>query len=118
MTWRTLRAVLLTMLLLALPEHVSLKTPTETFTATHDVALRDGLLWWRRPGRPWSLLPPDGLPAPRGRLEALKELTVDLPALPRPFRRPARIESISADGDNLIAIGPDGAVYYAKLSTL
>lgn len=114
----TLRAVLLMLLLLALPERVTLKTPTETFTATHEVALRDGLLWWRRHGNAWSLLPPDGLPAPRGRLEALKELTAELPALPRPFRRPERIEAISADGNNLIAIGPGGAVYYAKLSTL
>lgn len=106
------------MLLLALPERVTLKTPTQTFTATHEVVVENGKLWWRRHGQPWSLLPPDGLPAPRGRLEALKELTIDLPALPKPFRRPVRIEALSADGDNLIAIGAGGTVYYAKLSTL
>jgi hypothetical protein len=110
--------VLLMMLLLALPEQVTLKTPTQTFTATHEIAVRDGHLWWRRHGQPWTLLPPDGLPLPRGRLEALKELTADLPAAPKPFRRPERITAISADGDNLIAIGPAGTVYYAKLSTL
>ncbi|MDP1830030.1 MAG: hypothetical protein Q8L48_42600 [Archangium sp.] len=110
--------MLLMMLLLALPEQIALKTPAETFTATHEVALRDGRLWWRKHGAAWTLLQPDGLPAPRGRLEALKELTADLPAAPKPFRRPERIESISADGDNLIAIGPGGTVYYAKLSTL
>lgn len=111
--------MLLSLLLIAsLPEHVSLKTPTETFTATHEVALRDGIIWWRKLGADWSILPPDGLPAPRGRLEALKELTATLPAAPRPFHRPERIDALSADGDNLIAVAPDGAVYYAKLSTL
>ena len=93
------------MLLLALPERVVVKTPTDSFTATHEVALRDGHLWWRKLGDPWTLLPPDGLPAPRS-----KHL--------KAFRKPERVESLSADGDNLIAIGPDGTVYYAKLSTL
>jgi len=114
----TLPRVLTLLLLLALPEQLTLKTPTQTFTTTHEVALHDGRLWWRRLGGKWTLLPPDGLPAPRGRLEALKELAADLPVLPAPFRRPERIEAISADGDNLIAIGPGGTVYYAKLSTL
>jgi hypothetical protein len=63
-------------------------------------------------------VPPDGLPAPRGRLEALKELTESLPAAAPPFRRPERLVALSADGDNLVGIGPDDTVYYAKLSTL
>jgi hypothetical protein len=92
------------LLLAALPERVTLKTPTESFTATHDVALRDGHLWWRKHGETaWAMLPPDGLPASKSR---------------KAFHRPEKVESISADGDNLIAIGPGGAVYYAKLSTL
>lgn len=103
------------LLLLALPEQITLKTPTQTFTSTHEIALNEGRLWWRRPGARWTLLPPDGLPAPSGRLEALKELA---PSLPSAFHRPEQIDAISADGDNLIAIGPDGTVYYAKLTTL
>ena len=103
------------LVLLALPERVTLKTPTETFTATHEIVVHDGHLWWRRHGERWTLLPPDGLPAPRGRLEALKE---ELPVAVKLFRRPERVEQLSADGDNLIAIGNDGTLYYAKLSTL
>ena len=103
---------LLTVFLLALPDQVPLKTPTETFTATHDIALRDGVLWWRPLGAAWSLLPPDGLPLARGKHEALQQL------LPGAFQRPARVEQLSADGDNLIATSPEGTVYYVKLSTL
>lgn len=51
------------LVLLALPERVTLKTPTETFTATHELAVREGRLWWRRHGQRWALLPPDGVPA-------------------------------------------------------
>lgn len=109
--------MLLTLVLLALPDHVVLETPTEDFTATHEVAIRDGRLWWRRGGEPWALVPPDGLPAPRGRLEALKELVPPSP-LVRAFVRPERVVALSADGDNLVALGPDGAVFYTKLSTL
>lgn len=105
--------------LASLPERIVIDTPTAAAAATHDVAVHDGLLWWRKHGATaWSLIPPDGLPAPRGRLESLKELTQDLPLAPAPFRRPARIERISADGDNLVAVSPDGRVYYVKLSTL
>ena len=96
--------VLTLLLLLALPEQITLKTPTEAFTASHDLALVDGKLWWRKHGEAWALLPPEGLPAPKGK--------------PRAFHRVERVVSISADGDNLIAIGPDATVYYAKLSTL
>lgn len=104
----------------ALPDAIVLKTPTETFTASHDLALRDGRIWWRpRDGKSaWSLLPPDGLPAPRGRLEALKEAVQDLPVDVPVFKRPERVVALSADGDNLVAISSDERVYYAKLSTL
>lgn len=102
----------------ALPDTIVLKTPTETFTATHDLALRDGRIWWRRRGGTWALLPPDGLPAARGRLEALKELAQDLPVAVPTFRKPTRVVALSADGDNLVAISDDARVYYAKLSSL
>ncbi|MFO0599707.1 MAG: hypothetical protein U0228_30650 [Myxococcaceae bacterium] len=94
--------------------------PTFARAAKYDVAIADGKLLWRArtDGAGWQLLPPDGLPAPRGRLEALKELTADLPVGPPPFRRPVRVEALSADGDNLVAMTADGAVYYTKLSTL
>lgn len=104
----------------ALPDVIVFKTPTETFTTTHDLALRDGRIWWRphEGQRAWSLLPPDGLPAPRGRLEALKELAQDLPLELPAFQRPERVVALSADGDNLVAVSSDERVYYAKLSTL
>jgi hypothetical protein len=111
-------SLLLALSLSALPDAVLIDTPTEATTSTHDIAVRDGILWWRKHGQPWSILPPDGLPAPRGRIEALKELTADVPLAPLPFRRPTSIERISADGDNLIAVSPEGRVYYVKLSTL
>ncbi len=103
----------------ALPSQVDLKTETATFSAAHEVALDEGRLWWRPRGtRTWSLLPPDGLPAPRGRLEALKELVADLPLAPAAFSRPARIVRLAADGDNLLAVDDNGIGYYTKLSTL
>jgi hypothetical protein len=107
------------LVLAALPERVDLKSETAAFTATHDVALDDGRLWWRPRGTSeWRLLPPDGLPAPKGRLEALKELASDLPLAPAPFTRPRRIVRLSADGDNLLAVSDEGVAYYTKLSTL
>jgi len=103
----------------ALPSQVDLKTETATFSAAHEVALDEGRLWWRPRGtQRWSLLPPDGLPAPRGRLEALKELVADLPLAPAVFARPARIVRLAADGDNLLAVDDNGIGYYTKLSTL
>ncbi|MFT3711659.1 MAG: hypothetical protein QM817_28815 [Archangium sp.] len=111
-------ALVISLYVAGLPDAVIIDTPTEATTSTHDIAVRDGILWWRKHGQPWTILPPDGLPAPRGRLEALKELTSDVPLAPMPFRRPTSIERISADGDNLIAVSPEGRVYYVKLSTL
>ncbi|MBL8909543.1 MAG: hypothetical protein JNM17_02460 [Archangium sp.] len=105
--------------LTSLPDRIVIDSPTAAMTSTHDIAVLDGALWWRRHGQErWTLIPPDGLPAPRGRLESLKELAADVPLVPAPFRRPKRIERISADGDNLIAVSNDGRVYYVKLSTL
>lgn len=103
----------------ALPAQVDFKTETATFSASHEVALDEGRLWWRARGtQAWSLLPPDGLPAPRGRLEVLKELVADLPLAPATFVRPARLVRLAADGDNLLAVGDNGVGYYTKLSTL
>lgn len=102
----------------ALPERVFLKTPTRSFTATHQLALEDGRLWWKAEGeRDWRLIPPDGLPIGRGRLEALKEL-VDLPGVAEPFVRPRRLTSLSADGENVIVVSDEGHVFYAKLPGL
>lgn len=103
----------------ALPTQVDFKSETATFSAAHEVALDEGRLWWRARGtQAWSLLPPDGLPAPRGRLEALKELVADLPLAPAAFVRPNRLVRLAADGDNLLAVGDNGVGYYTKLSTL
>lgn len=104
----------------ALPQgELTLKSETATFGARWDVALEDGRLYWRPRGTSsWTLMPPDGLPAPAGRLEALKELAADLPLAPEPFIRPARLVRLSADGDNLLAVSDTGVGYYTKLSTL
>lgn len=102
--------MLLTLLLLALPERVTHKTLTQSFTASHEIVVHEGKLWWRKPGETWALIPPDGLPiaTPSKKFGAARS----------PFTRPSRIESISADGDNLVALGPDGLVYYTKLAKL
>jgi hypothetical protein len=86
---------------------VYLKTPAETFTHEWYVALRAGRLWIRpnveTTGRdePWRLLAPDGF-ARHGKR-----------ALDGP---PPALREISADGDNLAAVGEDGLVYYMKFS--
>jgi hypothetical protein len=52
------------------------------------------------PSGPWRILPPDGLPRN-------DERDLDGP--------PPVVRAISADGDNLVALGDDGLVYYMKL---
>ena len=99
-----------------LPDQVSLKTPTRSFTTRYDLALEGGRIWRKPRGHgEWLMLPPDGLPASKGRLEALKD---ERPLTPVTFSRPTKLVSISADGDNLIAVSDQRRVYYAKLSTL
>ncbi|MFZ5441126.1 MAG: hypothetical protein ACOZQL_14045 [Myxococcota bacterium] len=94
--------MLLALVLLALPDHVPLKTPTESFTAAYELAVREGRLWWRKPGEAWVRVPPDGLPV----------------SSEKSFHAPERVVALTADGDNLVALGPAGEVFYAKLSTL
>jgi hypothetical protein len=106
--------------LAVLPERVDVKTSTASFAAKHELAVHEGRIWWRDlPGgaaRTWVLLPPDGLPVGHGgRLEKLKKAAGLSSSR---FEPPARIDAISADGDNLVAWGPSGRVYYAKLDTL
>ena len=102
----------------ALPERILLKTPTRSFTSTHQLALEDGRLWWKAEGeKAWSLVAPDGLPIAHGRLESLKEL-IDLPGVVEPFVRPRRLSSLTADGENVIAVSDEGHVFYAKLPAL
>ncbi len=120
-------SALLALLLLAppaLPERIAIKTPTRSFTASHDLALADGRLWWRpnpeTTGRKeaWAMVPPDGLPIGSGRLEAVKELIADVTGLGDAFVRPTKLVELTADGDNLIVVSDDGLVYYAKLPGL
>ena len=100
------------------PERIFVKSSTRSFTSTHQLALEEGRLWWKPEGeKAWSLVPPDGLPIGHGRLEALKEL-IDLPGVTEPFVRPRRLTSLTADGENVIAISDEGLVYYAKLPAL
>lgn len=91
--------------LAVLPTQVDLKTPEVTFTASVDLALHEGKLWWRARGTTsWALFAPDGLPHPTSRKE-------------RQVEPPARLTGLSADGDNVVVWGADGRVFYAKLST-
>ena len=99
-----------------LPQQIYLKTATESFTHEYYIALREERLWIRRiDGAPiswhlndseqpckneWHLIPPSGLP-PRSWLWGKDD--------------PIRLRSISADGDNLIAVDYNGQVYYTKL---
>lgn len=113
--------IVLSLCLLAAPEVQSapwLKTPERTFGARHAIEVRDGGLSWKPLGRDggYEPLPPDGLPGPTGRVAAIKELAADLGA-DKGFVRPTAIASVSADGDNLLAISTSRRGYYAKLST-
>ncbi len=103
-----------------LPDTLFFKTPERTFSEKFDIALVDGRLWWKprdKRADAWARIPPDGLPMPKGRLEAIKELTQDLPLAPQPFVRPTKLVSISADGDNLVALSSESAFFYTKLSS-
>jgi hypothetical protein len=97
------------------PQPIVFKRPTMTFSTSWEIAIIDGRIWRGPLGEnALTLLPPDGLPAPKGRLEAWKELV----PLTRAFVFPTKILELSADGENLVAIGDDGRVYYTKLGTL
>jgi hypothetical protein len=103
-----------------LPSEIVLKTPTESLSASHALALREGKIWWRSNAAPdagWAPIPPDGLPGPTGRLAAIKELAMDFGA-DKDFDRPTAVTSITADGDNLLAVGDLGRAWYLKLSSL
>lgn len=95
--------MIVALLLLAappLPERVHLKTYDRQFTAKYDLALLQGMIWWKPiDSKEWAKFPPAGLPA-------------------GDFKTPDSITEISADGDNLIAVDQGGRVYYAKLDTL
>ena len=96
-----------------LPRQIVLKTPTQSFTHEYDVAIHEGKIWYRprdlntQGNHEWQLLGQNGLP------------DTNAPPLPGlgSFSSPASVTQISADGDNLIAIGNDGLVYYMKWST-
>lgn len=79
-----------------LPRNVLVKTPTRTFHRDHLYAVVDGRIWFKRnpahegtEREPWRLFG-EGVPVPRD------------PAAP--FEKPGAIVSLSADGDDLLAI--------------
>jgi len=86
-----------------IPTEVPIKTPTRTAYRDQLFAAVNGRIWFKRqPGlngtadEPWRLFG-DGLPAaPDGRAD---------------FVRPSRIESLSADGDDLLAMDDHGRVW-------
>ncbi len=90
----------------ALPDSVYFKTGQTSFTEKYVFAIHQGRIYYRanpdHGGLPerWQPFPPDGLPGRTGL---------------RGFKSPESVSYLSADGDNLIALDADGAVYYAKL---
>lgn len=76
----------------ALPEQIVLKTKTETFTDQFEFALEEGKIWMRSIGGTWEELVPSNRRNPA----------------------PERFKEISADGQNLIAVGEDNVIYYMK----
>ncbi len=96
-----------------LPKHVDLKSPAQSFTHEYDAAILEGKIWCRPRVAPpadlsrWELLGKTGLPAADS----------VLPFVPGGFDSPASVTALSADGDNLIAVGSDGYLYYMKWST-
>jgi hypothetical protein len=98
--------VLLGLTLTALPSRIDVPTSTAGLASAYELAIDEGKLWWRPRGSSaaFTLLPPDGLPVAK-------------PKTP-PFTPPRRVDALSADGNNLVAWGSDGHVYYTKLDTL
>lgn len=96
-----------------LPQHVVLKSATQSFTHEYDAAILDGKIWYKpRAESPtdlprWELLGKTGLPA----ADSI------FPFVPGGFDSPASVTALSADGDNLIAVGNDGYIYYMKWGT-
>jgi hypothetical protein len=90
----------------ALPGDVLIKGPTRTFHRELLFALVNGRIWFKRNpalegtvGEPWRLFG-DGLPAPTNPFAS--------------FDRPARIEALSADGDDLLAVDDRGRAYVCR----
>ncbi len=94
-----------------LPERIFIKTATHSFTHEYDVAIHEGKIWHKPrastagTSSKWKLLGQAGLPA------AASVLGLG------GFDSPASVVQLSADGDNLIAVGNDGVVYYMKWNT-
>lgn len=95
-----------------LPQKVYLKSTTQSFTHEFDVTILEGRIWYRqKPATesttPWGLLGENGLPwASSIQRSGFSKGDV-----------PSSVQEISADGNNLIAIGSNGYIYYMKWDT-
>lgn len=95
------------------PKQVVLKSATQSFTHEYDVSILGGEIWYRPRVVPagdspkWELLDKTGLPG---------DVSSHIIGLGR-FDSPSTVTQLSSDGDNLIAIGNDGFVYYMKWGT-
>lgn len=88
-----------------MPDVIELKTPTQTFTHKFFFMLLNGRIWVKSrtetgENGAWHPLNNSGLPGPA--------------ADKKPFSGVSYIQSISADGDNLIAVDRQNIVYYTK----
>ena len=90
--------VLFSFSLFALPENITLKSKTETFTHKYMLALEEGKIWIKPIDNSgsWQLLNGIGLPAGKK------------------FDSPAAITSIQADGNNLVALDSQNHIYLMK----
>lgn len=93
-----------------LPDEIFLKTATQSFTHEYDVAVSEGKIWHKprasnAGAAKWQLLGKTGLPAASSLLGL------------GGFDSPPSVAQLSADGDNLIAVGNNGVIYYMKWST-
>ncbi len=89
-----------------LPDSIPVKCATRSFTHEYVIAVDEGRLWFKPQNSPgkqstWKLLGRTGLPhSDRAG-----------------FIPPVSIHEVSSDGDNLVALGNNGVIYYMKWST-
>lgn len=106
----------------AISDVVRTRSATATFTATTELRLIDGKIWWRPRSatasalEPWTLMPKDGVPAPPTRVAATKErLGLRGTVRKGAFEAPGRLVAIAADDHDLIAVDDRHRVYATRL---
>ncbi len=106
----------------AISDVVRTRSTTATFTATTELRLVDGKIWWRPRSatasalEPWTLMPKEGVPSPPTKLAATKaRLGLRGTVRKGAFDAPGRMVAIAADGQELIALDDRHRVYATRL---